>query len=173
MHKSLLFLTICGFMALSCISTHSMQVSSPQLLVEQEIPEYMTFDSKNINPAIVWSGVPPKAESLVLICHNPDENDMSHWVVYNIPPELDALPEDLGNRRILRSGAIQANNGFKTVGWAGPDPQYGTQRYVFTLYAVDTKISPEPRLQNRVGVLSMIRNHVIAEASFERVYTKK
>ena len=149
-----------------------MTIVSPDLALSQEIPDSMTKFGEDKSPGIEWTGVPPRTESLVLICHNPDANDFSHWVVYNIPPALTTLTPDLPKVRELRTGAIQGMNGFRERGWGGPDISHGTHRYIFTLYAIDRTLEPDPRLENRIGILSLIREHVLAEASFERVYTK-
>ena len=51
--------------------------------------------------SLIWEGVPEVTQSLVIIVDDPDAPDPKapkmtwvNWVVYNIPPEANGLPED-------------------------------------------------------------------------------
>src|SRR2546430_2792208 len=59
------------------------------------IPSQYTCDGKNVSPPLSWSGIPPAAKSLALICDDPDApaGVWVHWVVYGLFPSISALPE--------------------------------------------------------------------------------
>src|SRR5690554_2281262 len=65
------------------------------------IPARYTCDGENISPPLRWVGVPPEAESLVLICDDPDapSGTWSHWVLYNLAPQMEGLEEDVPEER--------------------------------------------------------------------------
>src|SRR5260370_1057141 len=62
------------------------------------------------------------------------------WVLYNLPPTIDALPEGVNQTAALRElgGAWQGLNSGKRTGYSGPcPPPGGPHRYFFKLYALD------------------------------------
>ena len=111
-----------------------MKITSPEFGHEELIPSKFTCDGKDINPPLLFEGIPPEAQSLALIVDDPDApmRTWVHWVVYNIPVqegiEENSVPGDLGR------------NDFKRRRYGGPCPPIGTHRYFFKLYALDTKL---------------------------------
>jgi Raf kinase inhibitor-like YbhB/YbcL family protein len=78
-----------------------------------------TCEAEDVSPPLEWEGVPDGAKSLVLIIDDPDAPDPKapkmvwvHWVVYNIPPNTESLPENAGKTR-LPQGALLGLNDFK------------------------------------------------------------
>jgi hypothetical protein len=64
------------------------------------IPAGYTCQGQDIAPPLRWTGVPDATKSLVLIVDDPDAPDPKaprmtwvHWVLYNIPPDTEGLPE--------------------------------------------------------------------------------
>jgi Raf kinase inhibitor-like YbhB/YbcL family protein len=105
----------------------------------------------NISPALTWSGAPAGTKSFVLTIYDPDAPTGSgfwHWVIYNIPATVTALPQGAGTPGKEPAGAVQANSDYGAPGYGGPCPPKGsTHRYVFTLYAVKTdklEVPPNP-----------------------------
>src|SRR5271156_6049186 len=67
----------------------------------------------NVSPPLSWSGAPAGTKSFVLTLYDPDDRDNPsgwwHWVVYDIPANISALPVhggDEGNSN-LPPGAQQ------------------------------------------------------------------
>ena len=65
-----------------------------------EIPTRYTCEGEDVSPPLAWSGVPEGSQSLVLIIDDPDAPDPRapkmtwvHWVLYNLPPDVEGLPE--------------------------------------------------------------------------------
>ncbi|HJP83462.1 MAG TPA: YbhB/YbcL family Raf kinase inhibitor-like protein, partial [Fimbriimonadaceae bacterium] len=77
-------------------SSVAMKVESIAFKEGGEIPlEYSAYGN-NISPPLSWSGVPEKAESLVLIADDPDapsSEPFVHWIVCNIPPTTSGIAE--------------------------------------------------------------------------------
>jgi hypothetical protein len=82
------------------------------------IPGRFTCDGDNEMPPLEWTGVPPEARSLALVCSDPDapSGTFHHWAVYDIPPDVRHLPER------TRAGMREAVNDFGRTGYGGPCP---------------------------------------------------
>ncbi len=104
------------------------------------IPKDYTCDGANRSPAITWSGVPAAARSLALIVNDPDApvGTFTHWVLYNLPPELTGLAASQPKTAALPGIGVQGSNDFRRTGFDGPCPPPGKpHRYFFRLYALD------------------------------------
>jgi Raf kinase inhibitor-like YbhB/YbcL family protein len=110
------------------------------------IPRTYTCDGANISPPLRWKHVPAGTRSLALICEDPDAPGGSfiHWVVFNIPPTIDHLGENVSHAEYLPVGAVQGKNDFGKAGYGGPCPPSGTHGYAFQLYALDTIVEMRP-----------------------------
>lgn len=95
----------------------------------------VTF-SDNVSPQFAWSGMPPGAKSLALICHDPDvpsrgddvnqpgrevpaelpRVDFFHWVLVDLPPTLTGLAEG------------EFSRGFTPRGKPGPASLHGARQ---------------------------------------------
>jgi len=87
-----------------------------------------------ISPALSWSGVPAEATNLALVVTDLSTNGFVHWIAVGIDPTITGMEEGTSP-----AGAIEGNNGFGSVGWAGPCPPAGTgeHEYLIQLYALD------------------------------------
>ena len=94
-----------------------------------EMPMRLTQEGPNLSPALVFSGVPPQARSLVLIADDPDAPDPAapkrvwlHWLVVNIDPAAQGFSEGLDT---CPPDALAAVNDSGVRGWSGPRPPIG------------------------------------------------
>ena len=78
----------------------SLTITSPAFSHDGSIPAVYTCDGEDISPELNWSDIPGNAKSLVLILDDPDAPDPDapkmvwvHWVLYNLPPDCQGLPE--------------------------------------------------------------------------------
>jgi Raf kinase inhibitor-like YbhB/YbcL family protein len=129
------------------------------------IPSEYTCDGDGVSPPVTWLGVPDDAQSLVLILEDIDsvKGVWSHWVVYDIPPGVNALAEGIRPSKSLSQGGVQGRNDFDSIGYGGPCPSDGkVHRYVLRLYALDTELGLEPA-GTREDILDSIEGHVIRE----------
>ena len=103
------------------------------------IPIRHTCDGQDISPELSWSEIPAGTQSLVLIVDDPDAPDPAdpkmtwvHWVLYNISPDINGLPEgaSVGG---LPSGTMEGINDWQRIGYGGPCPPIGAHRYFHKL----------------------------------------
>ncbi len=130
------------------------------------IPERYTCKGENISPPLSWTGIPPEAKSLVLICDDPDAPGgvFNHWLLYNIPPTTTSLPEGIPPLLTLPDGSLQGFNSFGRIGYGGPCPPPGpAHRYFFRLYALDKTLELPPKAR-KPEVLKAMEGHILAVA---------
>jgi Raf kinase inhibitor-like YbhB/YbcL family protein len=142
-----------------------------------DIPVRYTCQGKDISPPLSWEGVPGEAKSLVLIVDDPDAPDPKapkmtwvHWVLYNIPPDTDGLPEDV-KPGALPAGTKEGVNDWKRTGYGGPCPPIGRHRYFHKLYALDTVLEGL-KAPAKAGVEKAMQGHVVAQAELVGTYRK-
>jgi Raf kinase inhibitor-like YbhB/YbcL family protein len=141
------------------------------------IPKLYTCDGVDRSPPLEWSDVPGSAHSLVLICDDPDapRGTWSHWVVYNMAPQVktlkSGLPPDVQLKLEGDLSALQGKNDFGKIGYGGPCPPRGTHRYFFRLYAIDTLLDLGPT-PTRSTVLRAIEGHIVAEGRLMGTYAR-
>lgn len=126
-------------------------LTSPDIPSGGVIPQAFEFNGfgcngSNRSPALRWSGAPNGVRSFAITVHDPDAPTGSgwwHWIVLNIPANVEALPQDAGHvsGAKLPAGARQVRNDFGTAAWGGVCPPAGSRphRYVFTLHALRTE----------------------------------
>ena len=123
-------------------------VSSSSMTNGRIIRSRFTCDGVNFSPEIEWSGVPDAAAALVLVVDDPDAPSGSfiHWLVYNLPPDVEGLGEGVGHPfASTPQGGSQGINSFGGIGYSGPCPPFSeTHLYKFHLYAVETELPVAP-----------------------------
>ena len=115
-----------------------MNISSLDFADGAKIPKAYTRLGGNRRPTLRIAGVPANAKSLAVICHDPDapgRDGFYHWTVWNLPPETTEIT---GNT--LPNGAVEGITSWGRPGWDGPQPPFGTHRYQFYVYALDTTL---------------------------------
>jgi len=97
----------------------------------------------NMSPHLAWSGAPDGTQSFAVTCFDPDAPTGSgfwHWVVANIPADVQELSLDSGNpdNSNMPAGGLQIRTDFGAPGYGGPCPPEGDHphRYLFTVHAV-------------------------------------
>jgi Raf kinase inhibitor-like YbhB/YbcL family protein len=148
------------------------------------IPKAFTCDGSDRSPPLEWSGVPESARSLVLICDDPDAplGTWSHWVVFNLAPQVSGLKEGVPAEETIAAAvpqggddklpqARQGTNDFGKVGYGGPCPPGGTHRYYFRLYALDIQLDLGSSA-TRSQVLRAIEGHILAEGRLMGKYKR-
>jgi Raf kinase inhibitor-like YbhB/YbcL family protein len=128
------------------------------------IPVDLTCDGANRSPQITWSAPPQGTKSFALVADDPDapNGDFTHWVLFNVPGDALSLSEGLDPVSI---GATSGINGFNQTGYGGPcPPKYEIHRYVFEVYALDTKVDL-PTATTREALEAAISGHVLGEGN--------
>jgi hypothetical protein len=157
--------------------THtSFTIASPAFSDHSRIPVRFTCQGEDISPPLIISQPPAGARSLALIITDPDAPDpqaptiiWTHWLLYNLPPDLGRLPAGLSE---LPSGARSGINDWQRRGYGGPCPPRGRHRYIFTLYALDSRL-PDPGTPDRAALTAAMQGHVIAETTLTGIYRRQ
>jgi Raf kinase inhibitor-like YbhB/YbcL family protein len=102
----------------------AMTLISPAFEQGGQIPSKYTCEGDDISPPLAWEGVPQGTKSLVLIIDDPDAPDPKapqlvwvHWVVYNIPPATNSLPENASKAGLPQGAELGRNDLQKDRVW--------------------------------------------------------
>ena len=130
-----------------------------------DIPDLYTCRGKNVSPPLAWSNPPEKTRSFALTMEDSDTpvGTITHWVLFNIPAAKRSLEAAVPMQRQFPDGRIQGRNGMRRNKYMGPCPPWGTHRYTFRLYALDTLIAPGARTGNRRLGRAM-KGNILAQA---------
>jgi len=146
-----------------------MKITSPVFLNNQPIPSKYTCDGTNVNPPLVFENIPVETKSLVLIVDDPDASagTWTHWLVWNVAPSTRMIKENS-----LPENAVEGTTSFGKPGYGGPCQNWGTHRYFFKLFALDTELN----LTKNTGkeqLERIISKHVISKAEIIGLYSVK
>ena len=167
-HASSQSLTVGNKMA---IQVSALDVTSPAFKDGGRIPVKYTADGDDMSPPLNWSQVKDVSE-YALICDDPDAPSglFTHWVMYNIPSGYTGLPDGVRQEEELDDKTMQGLNSMGKIGYNGPSPPPGKpHRYMFKVYALDTKLNLPPGI-TRDKLLTAIKDHVITEGTLTGMY---
>ncbi len=166
-------LLICFVLLFSCAGL-CLTLESPAFDDGSYIPSRYTCTSYDYSPPLKWYDIPEGTKSFVVICDDPDApfKVWVHWVIFNIPKNVNHLEENIPKVGLLSSGAVQGVNDFGKIGYGGPCPPPGKpHRYFFKLYAVDTMLNLRAGA-TKGEVLKAIKGHVLGEAQLIGLYRR-
>lgn len=151
------------------IINKNMKLTSHAFQNNQTIPIKYTCDSSNINPPLTISDVLAKVKSLVLIVDDPDApiGTWVHWTVWNINPGIREI-----NENSVPEGAQEGITDFGRPGYGGPCPPSGTHRYLFKLYALDTKLNLDAGTK-KSKLEEEMENHILDKAELIGLYSRQ
>lgn len=139
------------------------------------IPRRFTCDGENLSPRFQWEGAPEAAKSFALIIHDPDaprHDGFTHWVLYNIPPSVSEIPENVPKaQEEVRGLGVQGKNDAGQLGYMGPCPPSGSHRYFARLYALRKELSLKPGA-TREEVQSAMQGLEIEQAETMGTYSR-
>ncbi len=146
-----------------------LKLTSPEFDNGEMMPEKYGYTMENVNPPLKIEGVPEDAESLVLIMDDPDALEPAgkiwdHWVVWNIDPEIQAIPEDWD-----LEGAKAGKTDYGETEYGGPNPPDGVHTYQFRLYALDTGLNFS-QAPTKDELEDVMEEHVLDRAKLEGNY---
>ena len=143
-----------------------MRLSSTAFEPDGPIPRRYTCDGLDASPPLALADVPAAAVSLVLVMDDPDapRGTWDHWVAYDIPVGTQIA-------EAVAALGTPGRNSWGRTGYGGPCPPSGTHRYVFSVYAVDSRLGLAPGA-DKAAVLGAIAGHVLAEARLVGLYQR-
>jgi len=149
--------------------TNNMKITSSQFKNNEEMPDKYGCQGTNINPPLQFSEVPAEAKSLAVIVDDPDapRGTWTHWVMFNIPPETREIPE--GGALI---GVTQGVNDFGNANYGEPCPPFGTHRYFFKVYALDTTLNLDNKTTKQ-DLEKAMAGHILDQTEIIGLFTRK
>jgi len=149
------------------------ELSSTAFKAGEPIPTRHSCKGEDVSPPLAWSGAPKATRSFALICDDPDAPLATwiHWVYYDIPASVYALPEAIGPAEKPSPGGTSGKNSFRKAGYGGPCPPFGTHRYFFRLYALDTVLGLKAGATKKELVKAM-NGHILGRAELMGTYRK-
>ena len=169
-------------LAASTAMAKDFTLSSPQIKPGATLGDAQVFNGfgcsgGNVSPALAWQGAPEGTKSYALTVYDPDAPTGSgwwHWVVYNIPANVDSLPEGAGSGDFARlpAGASQGRTDFGSIGFGGACPPVGDKphRYIFTVHALKTERLEIPDGATAALIAYMINADKLGSAGFTAYY---
>src|SRR3977135_527429 len=88
-------------------------------------------------PGLRWDAPPAATQSFVLIADDPDApvGTWVHWVLFDLPANLRALPHNFPKNKQSADGSRQGRNDFGKIGYCGgrPPPPPTPPHFFYTL----------------------------------------
>jgi Raf kinase inhibitor-like YbhB/YbcL family protein len=150
---------------IAALSAVALSLSSPAFHADASIPARFTCDGQDVSPPLRWTRPSPRARSLALELQDPDAPGgvFKHWLLWNVSPRSRGLPPHVSWR-------LQGRNSFGRIGYSGPCPPAGsTHHYVFTLFALDRKLTL-PRGASSSRFRAAISGHVVSRGKLVGTY---
>jgi len=183
MKSTLLGATLIG--AATLTQAAGFQLTSPDIKAGGTIPQSFEFNGfgcsgENKSPALKWSGAPKGTRSFAVTVYDPDAPTGSgwwHWMVINIPADVNELAPDAGavGGANLPRGALQTRIDYGVAGWGGVCPPQGDKphRYIFTVHALKVDKLDVPADATAALTGFMINGNSLGKASFTARYGRK
>jgi Raf kinase inhibitor-like YbhB/YbcL family protein len=108
------------------------RLNSPAFDDGQQIAQKYGKKDQNLSPPLAWDGAPEGTKSFALsfVDIHPVARGYVHWLIADIGPEVNSLPEGAAGGRNTDFTELEP--------YAGPFPPSGTHDYEFRLYALRT-----------------------------------
>ncbi len=184
--KRNIVITACFFGCLlaNTVRAGNFILKSPQLRQGKRLNIEQVFSGfgctgKNISPALYWKGAPENTKSFAVTVYDPDAPTGSgwwHWIIFNIPADINKLPKNAGNLKLnlAPEGSVQSKTDFGSSGYGGAAPPRGDKphRYQFTVYALDIKKLPLDANASGALVGFYLNQHVLAKSTITVYYSR-
>jgi len=127
----------------------------------------------NMSPPLSWTAGPAQTQSYAVVLVHLAPDMSVHWVLWDIAPGTPSLPAGIPEvpNPALPPGTSQMKPGVDGSTWFGyqgvcPRPGAGTQRYEYSVYALDVSKLPNVTIQSTgMAVLAAVKAHQLAHAT--------
>ena len=143
------------------------------------IPAKFTQAGDQISPAMSWTNAPPTTVSFVLHMYDADATPTNgtdtqvHWLMWNMPPTLKGLPENMPKGPTLPDGSRQISATGPQYRGPGAPATGPVHHYMIEIYALDTKVdlpvstaASHPEIETRTTVFKAMAGHVVGKAVY-------
>lgn len=150
-----------------------MEITSSAFDEGAMIPAKYTCDDIDISPPLKWSNIPQGTKTFAIICDDPDApmGTWVHWVLFNLPANINELSENIPPVEILPNGAKQGRNDSWKIGYSGPCPPGGTHRYYFKIYALAEELNVEAGI-TKSELLKAMEGKILSEGQLMGRYKR-
>lgn len=98
---------------------------------------------RNVSLPFKWQKTPEETKSfaLAIVDHHPVANEFVHWLVIDIPADVNSVEEGASGTEKMPPGSCELNTNYGTPKYGGPRPPAGTgaHPYETTLYALNVE----------------------------------
>lgn len=143
------------------------QINSTSFKEGERIPAQYSCDGQDISPQLAWVNAPANTQSFALICADPDApvGMWYHWVVFNISKSVAAIAENN-----IPENSVLGENSWGRAQYNGPCPPPGKpHHYIFTIYALDTKLNL-PSRSNAEILKKAMQSHILGSATITGLF---
>ena len=143
----------------------NLKVTSTAFENNGDIPIKYTGKGEDISPPLKLDTISTDAKTIAITMDDLDHplGTYNHWVIWNIPASFDNIPEGIPKEEVVNSlgNAIQGKSAYGGKHWyRGPLPPFGTHKYIFKVYVLDTTLN----LDNNAGkseLLKVMKEHIL------------
>ncbi len=138
-----------------------MKITSPTFTENANIPKIYSKLGDNQRPPLEISDVSTGAKSLTIVYHDPDapgRDGFCHRKIWNLPSKTTEITGES-----LPTPAVEGITGWGRPGWNGPQPPFGTHRYQFYVYALDTTLDLPDNTKPK-ELIAALTPHIISQA---------
>lgn len=140
----------------------------------ESFPQENTCDGDDVSPRIEISNLNMEnAESMAVVIEDPDAQGFTHWVIWNIEPR-NTIPAGIPKQGEVSDpiSAVQGENSFGDVGYAGPCPPKGEEHtYNVEVYVLSKKLDLPPgssKQEFRDELTGYVSQNGDAQATYSR-----
>ncbi len=130
---------------------------------------------ENISPLFEWESAPQETKSfaLAMVDHHPVANEFVHWLVVNIPANVDSIEEGASGTDNMPTGSKELNTTYGEPVYGGPRPPAGTgdHPYETTIYALNEELDIDEDV-TLDEFLDAIEGKTIAKASVTGMFSQ-
>ncbi|WP_276380991.1 YbhB/YbcL family Raf kinase inhibitor-like protein [Flavobacterium sp. H4147] len=180
MKKLSLILAMSAIFSTSIFAQKTFTLTSKDLGGEAtKVQEFNGFgcSGENQSPQLSWKNAPEGTKSFAVTMYDPDAPTGSgfwHWVVVDIPANVNELVTNAGTKNLVPKGAIQSVTDYGIKGFGGPCPPvgHGYHQYIITVYALKTEKLGTDENTNPAVVGFNLWNQTLAKASIVAYYKR-
>jgi Raf kinase inhibitor-like YbhB/YbcL family protein len=143
-------------------------VTSPAFTNNGMIPAKYSCMGQEASPPLTIENIPDGTKSLAIIVHDPDApmaGGFTHWVIWNIDPTSNNIPENFKN-------SDEGLNGMKQTGYKGMCPPKGTHHYHFMVYALDVKLNIDKKTTGKKELEKVMKGHILGQGELVGTFDK-